>query len=298
MNKNNYIDTGIKRKKNIVNDAFKLIEGQPMPSVVEISESGTCNRKCIFCPRSAPDFPDVKEFISPTLIKKLAEELSEFDYSGIVLFSGFVEPMLDKNIYDHIETIGAYLPHAKIELVTNGDALDVSRLKKLFQSGLSTILISVYDGADDANRFTKLCADADLTRNQFLIRHRYLPEEQSFGITINNRSGMMANAEYSIPALNEPIKAPCYYPHYTFFMDYLGDVLMCPHDWGKKKILGNLLKSSFAEIWLSKQFMTCRTLLSSGNRNMSPCNLCDVNGGLMGEHHAKKWDLSNGAVNK
>ena len=44
---------------------------------------------------------------------------------------------------------------------------------------------------------------------------------------------MMENAEYKIPSLKEPLKKPCYYPHYTFFMDYTGEVLVCSHDWGK-----------------------------------------------------------------
>ncbi len=40
--------------------------------------------------------------------------------------------------------------------------------------------------------------------------------------------------EYKIASLKEPLKRPCYYPHYTFFMDYTGEVLVCSHDWGKK----------------------------------------------------------------
>ena len=36
-------------------------------------------------------------------------------------------------------------------------------------------------------------------------------------------------------------------------MDYNGDVLMCPHDWGKKIILGNMNKDNFLDIWTSKR---------------------------------------------
>ena len=52
---------------------------------------------------------------------------------------------------------------------------------------------------------------------------------------MSNRAGMMSNAEYEIKPLEKSLKVPCYYPSYTFFLDYNGDVLMCPHDWGKKK---------------------------------------------------------------
>ena len=99
MNDDFFLDPAIGRKSKLVNDALHLVDGWPLPSVVEISESGTCNRKCVFCPRSSSDYKDVKEFIDPELINKLVSELAEFSYSGIVLFSGFVEPLCLINRY-------------------------------------------------------------------------------------------------------------------------------------------------------------------------------------------------------
>lgn len=286
-----FIDPAIARKSRIVDDALQMVDGWPLPSVVEVSESGTCNRKCVFCPRSAPGFPDVKEFIEPSLLKKLASELAEFDYAGIFLFSGFVEPMLDKKIYDHIAAIHEVLPRARVEMVTNGDVLNEARLSRLFESGLSTLLISVYDSREEANRFESMCRAIGLQECQFVIRHRYLPESECFGITLNNRAGMMANADYSIPAPAQALELPCHYPHYTFFMDYLGDVLMCPHDWGKRKVMGNLKQQTFREVWLSPGFAGVRRNLAAGNRRFSPCNVCDVKGALMGAAHVKAWGL-------
>ena len=46
----------------------------PLPSEIEISESGTCNRKCSFCPRSAPDFEDKKVFIDTKMFLNLCDE--------------------------------------------------------------------------------------------------------------------------------------------------------------------------------------------------------------------------------
>ena len=95
----NYFDPAIKRKAKIVEKKLDEFNGIPLPSEIEISESGTCNRKCSFCPRSAPDFKDIKEFIKIDLFKKLCVELAKVDYKGTVRFSGFVEPLLDKNIF-------------------------------------------------------------------------------------------------------------------------------------------------------------------------------------------------------
>lgn len=291
MKKINFLDPSIERKKKLTDDNFQFIKNTnyPLPSEVEISESGICNRKCSFCPRSAPDFKDIKEFITPKLHSKLINDLKEQNYKGVVRYSGFVEPLLDKNIFNLIHEVKTKLPEARSELVTNGDVLNKTRLKKLFKSGLTTILISVYDGPEDATKFDNLCKEADLNSDQFVIRHRYYSEDKDFGITISNRAGMMEKAEYKIKSLDKALNEKCFYPSYTFFMDYNGDVLMCPHDWGKKIILGNMNNSTFLEIWTSKKAIKIREQLSRANRNFSPCNVCDVAGSLIGEKHSKSW---------
>ena len=239
-----FIDPNIKNKSKTVVDKIQLFKHQglmlPLPTEIEISESGTCNRKCSFCPRSATDFEDKKEFISNVLHEKLCFELKELNYKGTIRYSGFVEPLLDKNIYKLINMTRNYLPESNIEMVTNGDPLNLDRLNKLFKSGLNRILISAYDGKEEAKKLEDLCSEANLNIEQYIVRHRYYSEDQDFGITLSNRSGLMEKAEFKIEKLKEPLKKPCYIPAYTFFLDYQGDVLMCPHDWGKKLILGNL----------------------------------------------------------
>ena len=61
---------------------------------------------------------------------------------------------------------------------------------------------------------------------------------------------------------------------------------MCPHDWGKKIILGNLKTEKLIDIWFSNKSMKIRNILVNSNRNFSPCNVCDVEGTLMGEINA------------
>ena len=291
MKKIKFLDPSIERKKKITNKNFQLIEGTniPLPSEVEISESGVCNRKCSFCPRSDPSYEDINEFIDSNLHSKLINQLKNLNYGGVIRYSGFVEPLLDKNIYNLVKEVSLKLPNCRREIVTNGDVLNKERLKKLFDSGLSTILISVYDGPEDAKKFEKMCLDNNLRNDQFVIRHRYYSEEKDFGLTISNRAGMMKNAEYNIQPLQKSLNLKCYYPSYTFFMDYNGDVLMCPHDWGKKIILGNMNKENFLDIWTSKKAIRIRKKLNKSDRNFSPCNVCDVKGDLIGKKHAESW---------
>ncbi len=290
MNKKKFIDTNLKNKSKTVEDRIQLVKvGEsylPLPTEVEISESGTCNRKCSFCPRSDPDYEDKKEFISNDLHEKICLELKELNYMGTIRYSGFVEPLIDKNIYNLINMVRKNLPNTNIEMVTNGDPLNLIRMDKLFKNGLNKLLISVYDSEEDAEKFEKMCKQSGLNSNQYIIRRRYLPESQDFGITLSNRAGSMNNAEYKIKPLDKALNKPCYISSYTFFLDYQGDVLMCPHDWGKKVILGNLNKESFTEIWFSKRAMKYRKMLIKSNRNFKPCNVCDVEGTFMGKKNS------------
>ena len=292
--KKKFIDPNIVHKSKTVENQIQFFQfnGQslPLPTEIEISESGTCNRSCSFCPRSAANFIDKKEFITNKLHEKLCVELKELNYKGTIRYSGFVEPMLDKNIFNLINMVRNYLPESNIEMVTNGDPLNLKRLKKLFESGLNKILISAYDGKVESEELEDLCVQANLNEKQYIVRHRYYSEDKDFGITLSNRSGLMADAEFKIDALKEPLKKPCYIPSYTFFLDYQGDVLMCPHDWGKKVILGDLNKEKLKDIWFSKRFMGIRKMLNKSNRNFTPCNVCDVEGTFMGEKNSKYFN--------
>ena len=281
----------INRKSNIIRSSLQFFPESeiPLPSLVEISDSGTCNRKCSFCPRSDDGYQDIKEFITPELHTKLMNELSILNYKGLIVYSGFNEPLLNKKIYENILQARKLVPESKIELITNGDVLNEKRLVKLFESGLSTILISVYDGPEDVVKFQNMVDNVGLDKERYVIRHRYLPPEKDFGITISNRGGQMKNASHSILPLNEKMNDVCNYPAYSFFLDYNGDVLMCSHDWGKKNILGNLKNNTLKEIWLSEKSTSSRKKLISSNRSLSPCNVCDVSGDLIGSSHSAAW---------
>ena len=75
-----------------------------------------------------------------------------------------MEPLLDKNIFNLINTVRKYLPQSNIEMVTNGDPLNITRLKKLFSSGLNKILIREkrIDLYNDCLKFLKTRVELDL----------------------------------------------------------------------------------------------------------------------------------------
>ena len=169
-----------------------------MPSVFEISNLGMCNRKCAFCPRSDPNYEHKNEFIKNTTYKKFIDEISIHNYSGTILFSGYVEPLLHKRVYSDIKYAKEKLPNVNIELITNGDPLNDKRASMLFESGLDVLLISAYDGPEQIIKFQNMMERIKVDKQKFVIRKRYYGEDKDFGLTITRAEILLIQSDSSI----------------------------------------------------------------------------------------------------
>ena len=287
-----YLDPNVERKSTIIDKLVEQPGGIPLFSVVEISESGVCNRKCSFCPRSSPDYPEAKEFVSDGFIDRLSHQLAELNYSGLVLFSGFVEPLLDKKIHQHIRKIRQAVPRAVIELVTNGDPLTVKLLNKLADAGLSHLLVSLYDGPHQVSEIEELVSKTRFEFSRVVLRRRWVAEDGTVPISLSNRGGAMEAAITPLPSLLRALEEPCFYPAHQIFLDYNGDVLVCPHDWNKTAVVGNFNQQTLLEIWNGRKMNALRQKLINGDRGFAPCSGCNVNGTRTGRIHANAFQRS------
>ncbi len=216
-------------------------------------------------------------------------ELGEAEYDGMILYSAFSEPLLYKQVEPLIELSKRYCPSVRIEIVTDGDFVTPARLSSLFGAGLDTLLISMYDGPHQKKVFQGMMTEVGLTSSQVVLRKRWLPPEEHYGITLSNRSGMVEIREAGVGKIKEPLKRRCNYPFFQVVIDYDGAVLLCPHDWGKKLIAGNLNNESLLDVWNGRQMKRARLSLAQADRNFAPCNTCNVDGALLGQSHFDRW---------
>lgn len=287
-------DPNIARKNALQNEhlsqSSRLPNGAPVFSHIEFSICGLCNRTCEFCPRADPKvYPNVAEFLSLELYRKILFDLKDIDYTGGLSYSGFSEPFYHKNLVEMVASSKEILPRCRVEIVTNGDIVKPEKMAALFKAGLNTLLVSMYDGPEQIPHFEDMIAKAGLTAQQVILRKRYLPPEEQYGINLTNRAGMVNLPGLHVEALKEPMKHPCYYTHYRMMVDHTADVLLCPHDWGKRLIVGNLRDEHIADVWTGKILTSARQRLSQGDRKFSPCNVCDVEGTRQGKEHFKAW---------
>lgn len=296
-----FIDPSTVRKNEIVNDKLFFYENLPIFSIIEFNLYGTCNRNCSFCPVSDPlAYEKRHEGITIELFSKIMDDLVFINYQGKILFSAYSEPLLHQDINLLISLAKQKLPLSRVEIVSNGDLITTIKLKQLFDAGLDTISISMYDGDHQLAYFNAMMQELDLDNTQVVLRRRYY-KDGNYGITISNRSGLINSNEYrdeNESGINTlPLHEKCHYPFYMILVDYTGDVMLCPHDWSKKLSFGNVQEKSIWDIWKGKALNAIRSKLSNSDRNFSPCSKCDVLGTLMGEESFNSW-IDTGLIKK
>jgi len=286
------VDVNIPRKGRLIQSAFRepASGGPPLFSLVEFNLTGLCNRACVFCPRGDEAvYPNRHEHIAVELYEKVVRELGALDYRGMILHSGFSEPLLAKRVETLLALSRRHCPNARLEIVTNGDRVTTERLVGLFAAGLDTLLVSMYDGPEQQRAFERMRAEAELTEEQVVLRARWLPVEEHFGMTLTNRGGLVEIPAAGVGPLRAPLEHRCHYPFYMMMIDHDGSVLLCTHDWGRKLIVGNVREHSLKELWDGATMRTVRQRLAGGDRGISPCDVCDVDGTLMGGRHFDAW---------
>jgi len=257
----------------------------PLDSLVsvELNLTELCNRKCPFCPRIDPEvYPNRNLMMDLEISAKVAQDLADIGYKGRISFSGYGESLLNPRFADHIRNFRAALPESTIETNSNGDRLTLEKVHELFDAGISAIYVNMYDGPEQAPHFEKLFAKAGIGPDQFKLRPHWPEDTEDFGLTLNNRSGMVSQSEINLGPVAEPLKSKCFYSFYKMFVDWNGNVLFCANDWGREIIIGNVRETSVADLWMSPEMAEVRDRLSRGDRSASPCNKCNIEGTLHG----------------
>ena len=282
---NDTIRKNLSRVEELVDhDVQYTPEGIPLFNWLELSPIDRCNRSCTFCPRSDPSVaPNQSLLMTPGLYRKLASELGELNYEGTVMLAGYGEPMLSKHLEDMIQV---FAPVSRVEVVTNGDCLTREKLEKMAAAGVDQVLISLYDGPDQVDYFQEMVSSSNVPEGLVILRDRWYREDVDFGLKLTNRAGTVRIGQQA----EIDISQPCYYPHYSMMIDWNGNAYLCPQDWHRCRISGNVMLHSMLDVWTSKELNQCHNKLGEGSRDMEPCQGCNADGTLHGHKHKIAWD--------
>ena len=274
--------TFIKRRQEIEQDYFNNLDSQDILksiSSVDITTIDLCNRDCVFCPRHDPNvYPNRNLYMTATGADIIGKRLADIDYSGTIAISGFGENLLNPEIVGVIKSLRDNNPKAYIECNTNGDPLTAELAQDLFVAGLNVLNVNMYDGPEQVQKFDEILKNIPSDNYKYRVHW----DSKDYGIIFNNRSGMIQWVN-DTDDLEKVKHSQCFYPFYKLYVDWNGDVLFCANDWGRVRVVGNLMQQPVREVWMSKEMQKVRMRLSKGNRNFNPCNKCNVKGTLVGE---------------
>ena len=277
------IRKNINRRKPIVDEGIKSFKGSPLPTWIELSLIDVCNRSCSFCPKSDDKVaPDTYQRMSKKLIDKLHDDLKKIHYQGAITLCGYGEPLLHKEIEYICKKLSKI---SNVEIVTNGDPLSYKVIQKLYNAGLSRLLISMYDGPEQITKFKTMIKKSEVPEDFVILRDRWYTETENFGVKLTNRAGTIATGNQ----IANDVHTVCYYPSYQFLIEWNGDIFLCPQDWQRRQAMGNMMQESIFEIWTSKIMKKYRVDLLNGKRINDPCKSCNATGTLLGINHAKIW---------
>ena len=277
------IQKNLKRRTVIVDDNVYLHKDFPMPTWVELSLIDVCNRSCSFCPKADPKIaPDTYQQMTRALIDKVHDELKKIKYRGAIALCGYGEPLLHKDLNYIVKKLSNVAP---VEIITNGDVLTSKKLQDLYLAKANKVLVSMYDGPHQIEKFTEMAKKANVPSELMLLRDRWYGAEQDYGVKLTNRAGTIKTGNQ----LETETYTKCFYPAYQFLIDWNGDIFLCPQDWQRRMAMGNMMQQSIFEIWTGKIMTRYRKNLLKGKRCDSPCKDCNAEGTLLGYKHAKIW---------
>ena len=276
------IKKNLKRRSEFV-DRVPIHQGLPMPTWVELSLIDVCNRKCSFCPKADDQVaPDTFQKMTRKIIDEIHDQLLEIHFKGTISLCGYGEPLLHKDIYYIVKKLSNV---SKVEIITNGDVLSSKKLQDLYISNVSKVLVSMYDGPQQIEKYKKMTLNANVPEDIVILRDRWYDKYNDFGVKLTNRAGTVSTGEQEKIGKYKN----CYYPTYQFLIDWDGNVYLCPQDWQRKNPMGNVMQETIFQIWKGKTLTNYRKNLLSGKRCVNPCSSCNADGTLLGKNHAIKW---------
>ena len=280
------IQKNILRKKPILDREPQFFNNIPLPSWIELSLIDVCNRSCNFCPKSDEKIaPNTNQKMSMNLIKKLTNDLKKINFGGAFCLCGYGEPMLHKELINITNELGSL---GGVEIITNGDLVNHKTLIDIYNSKATRLLISLYDGPEQLDKFNKIIYETKIDKNFVILRDRWYSDKKDYGVKLTNRTGTIDVGNQ--PDLKNYINTKCFYTAYQVLIDWNGDIFLCPQDWQRRVTMGNLMQQDFFEIWKGPMLSKYRRNLLKGNRNLNPCNSCNADGMVYGKKHYKAWD--------
>ncbi len=250
------------------------------PLAIEIETINRCNNNCSFCPVNVKDDPRVHKLMDLSLVEKIAQELGEAKYRGLLALFSNNEPLLDERIVDICALFREQVKDAHIYMYTNGIMLTTGLYLSLFKAGLDELIIDNYSEKGELILPIKtLVREINLLGNAidpYRARTRVFIRRKKEVLT--NRGGFAPNKKGGRD--NEFLglrNASCVLPFIQMVVRPTGEVSLCCQDALGKVTIGDVSKEGIHAVWKSEGLADIRARLRMfGRGSVGLCKDCDV----------------------
>jgi GTP 3',8-cyclase len=222
-----------------------------------------CNLRCPNCPNSKYERGILKnkKLMSPSLFKKIINELSSINYRGQILLHFYGEPLSDKRLPDFVAHIKKKLPKASVGINTNGFLFTVPLYLKLVNSGVDDFFVTQYSETMPSP-VKNLLDHLKLNNLENRITYRVMGKE----VALSNRGG-----EIKVKKCVDFMRPICAYPNTAIHVNYRGDVVLCCNDYHSSITFGNLNDQTIFSIWANPRR---RKLMKEIRHNIFKLPIC------------------------
>lgn len=288
------------------------------PRIVHPENINICNSKCVMCPY--PLMTRKKGLMSNKLYKKIVDECVQHNEFRELWLYMFGEPLLDKDIFKKI----MYAKRKGVPIVflsTNASVLDENKAKKMIESGLDSIVVSL-DGTKKTtyerlrqglnfdevttNIKTLISLKKKMGKNtpkvtlQIIKMNDTKAEIKSFIKKWENLADTISVVPCHDYAGQRKGKAnwvastekrlPCDYLWDKCTILHDGRVVFCCMDYDGRIIVGDINKESIEKVWDGNKMQSLRKLHIEGKFNKIPlCSECNIYLNLDKDNIAKSY---------
>jgi len=240
--------------------AHYLRYGTPdMFGTVQIETNSSCNRACIYCPNSVAK--RANQSLSLGDIGKILLELKEMKFKGVIVFSGYNEPLMDPRLNEIAELTRNSLPENRMIIYTNGDNLD-ERWMKIAGMLRIELNVTLHDGGAGEERIKRLLNDIP----REMKRRIYIKKDLT-RTALSTRGGLV-----EVPQKFR--RSACRVPSSELTIMSDGNVVLCSDDFNSTVVFGNIKNDSIAAIWGSEKYRRVRREIRKGNFFLPICRHC------------------------
>lgn len=288
----------------------RLTADFPSQLIVDITE--VCNLACVHCPH--PEFKRsphyAARYLAPELNRKLVDEVRDAGAAQAcyIRYTSEGEPLIHPQGYEMIEYAtrhsGVY-----VTLTTNGTIMNEKRTRRLLDSGVHMIDISIDAYAPETYAKIRVGGDLEQTRGNVLrllswvrqgglstkvvisfVEHpsnrteiadfeRYWKEQGADFVVIrrmHSAAGAVTEvAERLRQANSSQPRKPCVYPWERIVLNPRGYLAFCPADWSHGSSLVDYATTTIRETWQGQLYDALRRAHLDGDySNHAFCGQC------------------------